>query len=233
MRAAPPGLDTRAARRAGRRGRRGRRCRRTRGWPTRTRRELRTHDRFGRRIDQVEFHPELPRADGARAAPRPARHAVVARAGQRTSSAPPAFMLFTEAEPSVLCPVSMSYAVTPALRANAALHAAWAPQARQHAPTTRASCPSTQQDARVTMGMGMTEKQGGSDVRANTTRADARRRGRLGPALHASPATSGSSRRRCATPSWCWRRPPAACSCLLPAALPARRQRQRHRASSA
>jgi putative acyl-CoA dehydrogenase len=79
-------------------------------------------------------------------------------------------MLFTEAEPSVLCPISMSYAVTPALRANAAIFAAWGP-----------GLASTQYDERflpfdqkrgLTMGMGMTEKQGGSDVRANTTRAE-------------------------------------------------------------
>ncbi len=85
-------------------------------------------------------------------------------------------MLFTELEPSVLCPVSMSYAVTPALRANAALYADWGPSSPARS-TTRASCRSAHKTA-VTMGMGMTEKQGGSDVRANTTRAvsDGRRR---------------------------------------------------------
>ena len=76
----------------------------------------------------------------------------------------------------------MSYAVTPALRANAALFRRLVPQAGQHRTTTRASCPSTQKTA-VTMGMGMTEKQGGSDVRANTTRAEPDGRRRLGPAL--------------------------------------------------
>ena len=54
----------------------------------------------------------------------------------------------------------------------------------------------------VTLGMGMTEKQGGSDVRANTTRADAAR----AATSTRSSGTSGSSPRRCATPSWCWRR---------------------------
>ncbi|MCU0969590.1 MAG: acyl-CoA dehydrogenase family protein [Rubrivivax sp.] len=129
---------------------------------------LRTHDRFGRRIDQVEFHPSY--------------HALMAQAlaqglhGTPWSEGPgghvrraAAFMLFTEAEPAVLCPVSMTYAVTPSLRANPALHAAWGPKLAATAYDGR-FVPPTEKPA-VTMGMGMTEKQGGSDVRANTTRA--------------------------------------------------------------
>jgi putative acyl-CoA dehydrogenase len=130
---------------------------------------LHTHDLQGRRIDEVEFHPSY--------------HALMACALQHGLGGAPwagpalshvqraaGFMLFTEAEPSVLCPVSMSYAVAPALRANAGLHAAWGPKlaASHHdgrfAPLARKTA--------VTMGMGMTEKQGGSDVRANTTRAE-------------------------------------------------------------
>jgi putative acyl-CoA dehydrogenase len=79
------------------------------------------------------------------------------------------FMLFTELEPSMLCPISMTYAVTPALRSNAAIYADWAPQL-----TSRAYDPALKlwrDKPGVTMGMGMTEKQGGSDVRANTTQA--------------------------------------------------------------
>ncbi len=79
-------------------------------------------------------------------------------------------MLFTELEPSVLCPVSMSYAVTPALRANAAIAQAWTPKLSATAYDPRA-IPFDSKSA-LTMGMGMTEKQGGSDVRANTTRAE-------------------------------------------------------------
>ena len=131
--------------------------------------QLKSHDRFGRRLDEVEFHPSY--------------HALMAEAMQQGLHATPwslgpgahvdraaAFMLFTEAEPSVLCPISMSYAVTPALRANAAIQRDWGP-----------GLASTQYDERfipfgqkrgLTMGMGMTEKQGGSDVRANTTRAE-------------------------------------------------------------
>lgn len=129
---------------------------------------LRTHDRFGQRVDEVEFHPSYhalmaaavaaglhgtPWAGGA--------HAHLQRAA--------GFMLFTELEPAMLCPISMSYAVTPALQGNAAIYADWAPKLQSHwydpALAFVADKPG------VTMGMGMTEKQGGSDVRANTTRA--------------------------------------------------------------
>ncbi|RZT91424.1 isovaleryl-CoA dehydrogenase [Rivibacter subsaxonicus] len=130
--------------------------------------QLKSHDRFGRRIDQVEFHPSYhalmqvaceaglhgaPWAEGA--------HAHLRRAA--------GFMLFTELEPSVLCPVSMSYAVAPALRSNAAIHTDWSPGLSARAYDPKFALFS--QKAGLTMGMGMTEKQGGSDVRANTTRA--------------------------------------------------------------
>ena len=131
--------------------------------------ELHTHDRFGRRIDQVEFHPSYHALMAAAL-----RHGLHGTPWSRGAGAhlerAAGFMLFTEAEPSVLCPVSMSYAVTPALRANEALYADWGPKIT-----------GTQYDPRfapyhvksaVTLGMGMTEKQGGSDVRANTTRAE-------------------------------------------------------------
>ncbi len=130
---------------------------------------LHSHDRFGRRQDEVEFHPSY--------------HALMTAAVQAGLHGTPwagegpsphvlraaGFMLFTELEPSILCPISMTYAVTPALRANAAIHADWAPRL-----TSRAYDPALKpfaQKAGVTMGMGMTEKQGGSDVRANTTQA--------------------------------------------------------------
>ncbi|MDB5803722.1 MAG: putative acyl-CoA dehydrogenase [Betaproteobacteria bacterium] len=131
--------------------------------------QLKTHDRFGRRIDQVEFHPAyhaLMRAAlgwGLHTEP----WAEGARAGHVRRAA--AFMLFTEVEASVLCPVSMTYAAIPALKFNPALAAAWLPKlyGRQYDPRF---VPAAQKSA-VTMGMGMTEKQGGSDVRANTTTA--------------------------------------------------------------
>jgi putative acyl-CoA dehydrogenase len=133
--------------------------------------QLKTHGRTGERIDEVEFHPSYHVLLGA--AMRHGLHAtpwslVVAGAHLKRAAG---FMLFTELEPSVLCPVSMSYAVTPALRANAGVRADW-----------QAGLASTRYDPRfvpfaqktaLTMGMGMTEKQGGSDVRANATRAEA------------------------------------------------------------
>jgi putative acyl-CoA dehydrogenase len=131
--------------------------------------QLHAHDRCGRRVDQVEFHPSY--------------HALMAAAlrhglhGAPWSAAPLAhveraagFMLFTEAEPSVLCPVSMTYAVAPALRANPAIDAFWGPLLAARDYDER-FVPFERKRA-VTMGMGMTEKQGGSDVRANTTRAE-------------------------------------------------------------
>jgi putative acyl-CoA dehydrogenase len=130
---------------------------------------LHTHDRFGRRIDEVEFHPSY--------------HALMSTAvgaglhGSPWSASGPSphvhraagFMLFTELEASILCPISMTYAVTPALRGNTAIHADWAPKLASlwYDPTLN---PWSEKPG-LTMGMGMTEKQGGSDVRANTTRA--------------------------------------------------------------
>ncbi|MEO5607387.1 MAG: DNA alkylation response protein, partial [Polaromonas sp.] len=117
--------------------------------------ELHTHDRFGRRIDQVEFHSSyhalmaLAVGAGLHGAPRAISSGGddVRRAGPSQASTAPSggsavceatsvgahveraagFMLFTELEPSSLCPISMSYAVTPALRGNPAIHADWAP----------------------------------------------------------------------------------------------------------
>ncbi|MDP2407029.1 MAG: isovaleryl-CoA dehydrogenase [Hydrogenophaga sp.] len=131
--------------------------------------QLKSHDRFGHRMDQVEFHPSYhalmtaATAAGLHGTPwgEGAANPHLSRAA--------GFMLFTELEPSTLCPISMSYAVTPALKDNPAIYRDWAPQL-----TSRAYDPALKRwkdKAGVTMGMGMTEKQGGSDVRANTTQA--------------------------------------------------------------
>jgi putative acyl-CoA dehydrogenase len=132
--------------------------------------QLQTFDACGRRIDQIEFHPSYhalmasalrQRLHGAPWAQGPGGH--IERAA--------AFMLFTEAEPSVLCPVSMSYAVTPALRANAGVMADWGGKITSDRYDPR-FLPVAGKSA-ATLGMGMTEKQGGSDVRSNTARAEA------------------------------------------------------------
>ncbi len=130
--------------------------------------QLHSHDRVGHRSDQVEFHPSyhalMSLAAGAGLHGTPwagAAHDHVRRAA--------GFMLFTEIEPSVLCPISMTYAVTPALQANPKIAAEWGPLLVSRAYDSR-FVPAAQK-AGVTMGMGMTEKQGGSDVRSNTTQA--------------------------------------------------------------
>ncbi len=134
--------------------------------------QLKSHDRFGRRIDQVEFHPSyhalMTAATAAGLHGTPFSDALQATGTAHLNRAA-AFMLFTELEPSILCPISMTYAVTPALKDNPAIYADWAPQL-----TSRAYDPALKlwkDKPGVTMGMGMTEKQGGSDVRANTTQA--------------------------------------------------------------
>lgn len=165
--------------------------------------QLHSHDRFGHRVDQVEFHPSyhalmsLAASAGLHGSPwsgqTPSAH--VRRAA--------GFMLFTELEPSTLCPISMTYAVTPALRSNAAIHADWAPKL-----TSRAYDPALKlfsEKTGVTMGMGMTEKQGGSDVRANTTQATADGSDAWGPRFRLT-GHKWFFRRPCATHFWCWPR---------------------------
>jgi putative acyl-CoA dehydrogenase len=132
--------------------------------------ELHSHDRFGRRVDLVEFHPSyhalMATAVGAGLHGTPWAEVGDSPHVQRAAG----FMLFTELEPSTLCPISMTYAVTPALRSNAAIYADWGSKL-----TSRIYDPALKpwhDKPGVTMGMSMTEKQGGSDVRANTTRAE-------------------------------------------------------------
>jgi putative acyl-CoA dehydrogenase len=135
---------------------------------------LRTHSRQGVRMDEVEFHPGYHALLGAaiegglHGAPFSPEQQVTGHAHQLRAAG---FMLFTELEPGVLCPTSMTYAVTPALRSNVAIYADWAPKltSRTYDPALKV----WRDKPGVTMGMGMTEKQGGSDVRANTTRAEA------------------------------------------------------------
>ncbi len=131
--------------------------------------QLHTHDRFGNRIDEVEFHPawhrlmEVAIGHGLHALPwrepRPGAHA--ARAA--------AFYVWSQVEGGHGCPVSMTYAAIPALRKQPELAARWEPliTTLDYDPGLRPSA----SKRGVLVGMAMTEKQGGSDVRANTTRA--------------------------------------------------------------
>jgi len=131
--------------------------------------ELRTHDRFGHRIDEVEFHPTYHQLLGLGVRhglhslpwrePEPGAH--VARAVL--------FFLLAQAEAGVGCPLSMTYSGVPALRVQPEIAREWEPRLTSfdYDPALRPA----EQKSGAMCGMGMTEKQGGSDVRANTTRA--------------------------------------------------------------
>jgi putative acyl-CoA dehydrogenase len=124
---------------------------------------LRTHDRYGNRIDEIDLDPSwhwllregiergihsLPWAD-----PRPGAHTV--RAGL--------MFLWDQVNAGVMCPISMTHSVIPALREAPDLAEQWEPRLVSTSYGTGEG---------AIAGMAMTEKQGGSDVRANTTRAE-------------------------------------------------------------
>jgi putative acyl-CoA dehydrogenase len=131
--------------------------------------ELRAFDRFGARIDEVAYHPSYHRLmevatnnglhSSSWSSPRPG--AQVARAA--------GFFVWSQVEAGHGCPISMTHAAVPALRRQPDLARTWEPllfarsyDGRLHSATEKGS---------ALFGMAMTEKQGGSDVRANTTRA--------------------------------------------------------------
>ncbi|MFD5542818.1 acyl-CoA dehydrogenase family protein [Streptomyces sp. NPDC127079] len=127
---------------------------------------LRTHDRYGHRVDEVEFHPAWHRMLGKGVGAglttgfvRPAGH--VRRAA--------AFLVWTQVEAGNCCPLSMTNAAVPVLRTDPELAAAWEPLLTSMI-YDRELRPAGSK-AGALFGMGMTEKQGGSDVRANTTAA--------------------------------------------------------------
>jgi putative acyl-CoA dehydrogenase len=130
---------------------------------------LRTHDRFGNRIDEVEYHPSYHELmtvavqQGLHAAPwrdeRPGAH--TARAAR--------FYTWAQVEAGHGCPISMTYAVVPALRHNPALAERYESLLAAPVYDPGLRVPDTKRG--LLAGMSMTEKQGGSDVRANTTRA--------------------------------------------------------------
>ncbi|MDN3518584.1 isovaleryl-CoA dehydrogenase [Aquisalimonas lutea] len=131
--------------------------------------ELRSHDRYGHRIDQVRFHPAyhqlMEAALGAEI------HALSWRQpGPGSQVVRSALMyLHNQAESGTMCPVTMTHAGIPALRHQPELARIWEPRILSNRYDGRFLPP--EQKTGVTLGMGMTEKQGGSDVRANTTSA--------------------------------------------------------------
>jgi putative acyl-CoA dehydrogenase len=130
---------------------------------------LHTHDRYGHRIDEVEFHPswhrlmEVAVGEGLAAAPW-----ADSRAGAHVARAA-GFYTWSQVEGGHGCPISMTCAVIPALRLQPDLAASYEPllTSRVYDPGLRT--PTSKLG--LLAGMGMTEKQGGSDVRANTTTA--------------------------------------------------------------
>ncbi|MFD7244798.1 acyl-CoA dehydrogenase family protein [Streptomyces massasporeus] len=127
---------------------------------------LLTHDRYGNRVDEVEFHPSWHRLLGkgvsaglTAAWDRPAGH--LRRAA--------AFLVWTQVEAGNGCPLSMTHAAVPALRTDPDLAAEWEP--RLTSMVYDRELRPAHLKAGALFGMGMTEKQGGSDVRANTTAA--------------------------------------------------------------
>ncbi|MEX2323533.1 MAG: acyl-CoA dehydrogenase family protein [Acidimicrobiia bacterium] len=130
---------------------------------------LHTHDRYGHRIDRVEYHPayhELMRTavgHGLHAAPwvDPQRGSHVARAAK--------FIVWTPVDYGHSCPISMTHAVVPALRHAPELAAEWEPRL-VGLDYDRTDGPAADKTGAIA-GMAMTEKQGGSDVRTNTTTA--------------------------------------------------------------
>jgi putative acyl-CoA dehydrogenase len=129
--------------------------------------KLRTHDRYGNRVDTVDFHPAWHELLGLavehelHALPwkQPGVGAHVARAS--------AFICMSQAEAGIGCPISMTYSVVPALRVQPELAAEWEPRMLSGSYDP-ANAPAAEKRGALA-GMGMTEKQGGSDVRANTT----------------------------------------------------------------
>ncbi len=129
--------------------------------------ELVSFDRAGRRLDEVRFHPayhhilHLGLHGGYASGP-----------WQGGSHVTHAAMVYqhSQIEPGTCCPMTMTYAAIPVLRAMGALGDAWVPKLASG--IYDASIAHIGQKAGATLGMAMTEKQGGSDVRANSTRAE-------------------------------------------------------------
>jgi putative acyl-CoA dehydrogenase len=132
---------------------------------------LHTHDRYGHRIDTVEYHPAYHDIQTLYVMYR--AHSwpwVEKRSGAHVARAALAYMI-PQTEAGVGCPITMTFAVVPALKHTPSIAEAWLPKLvsneydQRHIPVT--------EKRSAQMGMAMTEKQGGSDVRANTTRARA------------------------------------------------------------
>ncbi|PAU87713.1 DNA alkylation response protein [Pseudomonas sp. WN033] len=131
--------------------------------------QFKSHDRYGHRIDLVEFHPAYHELMGAAiAAGIPSAPWTDPRAGAQVARAATMY-LHNQAESGTSCPLTMTYACVPAIRLQPDVAEHWLPKilSRQYDPRNLP----VEQKTGATIGMAMTEKQGGTDVRANTTRA--------------------------------------------------------------
>ncbi len=137
---------------------------------------LQTHDRQGNRIDQVEYHPAyhaLMRrsvAHGLHSSIWENSPQQSPEAGRRHQARATRFYLTAQLECGHLCPLTMTSASLAVLMTSPALYDEWSPRilTRKYDSSNKPPV----KKAGLTLGMGMTEKQGGTDVRANTTRAD-------------------------------------------------------------
>jgi putative acyl-CoA dehydrogenase len=133
--------------------------------------ELVNYDRYGNRVDEVRFHPSwhwlMERAVGHGLAAAPWEQQADAGDAHAHLRRAAGFLAWSQTEPGHGCPISMTYAAVPALRADAELAAEWSPllASLRYDPGLRPASAKLG----VLAGMGMTEKQGGSDVRANVT----------------------------------------------------------------
>jgi putative acyl-CoA dehydrogenase len=132
--------------------------------------ELRGFDRFGHRLDEVDFHPAwhalmtLAMKAGLHSSPW-----ADPKAGAHVARAAGCYML-GQIESGVLCPIAMTYGSVPTLRQNRAIATEWLPRifSRYYDPHFRPA----REKSSALIGMGMTENQGGSDLRSNATRAE-------------------------------------------------------------
>jgi len=131
--------------------------------------EFRSHDRYGRRVDEVEFHPayhklmEASIVNGLHSLPWTDQ-----RSGSNVHRAALSYLM-SQVDAGHGCPITMTFAAIPTLRKQPDIAARWEPLITNRYYDPR-NLP-VEQKTGVTIGMAMTEKQGGSDVRANTTRA--------------------------------------------------------------
>jgi len=132
--------------------------------------ELKTHDRFGNRVDEIEFHPAWHELMGL--AMSQETHSLAwteRRPGAQVARAALAY-LWNEGENGIMCPILMTYASVPTLRSDPDIAGAWEPKvlSTRYDPRQISAADKTG----VTVGMAMTEKQGGSDLRQTQTVAE-------------------------------------------------------------